>query len=86
MKVWISKYALSKGVYETNAESCFNMAVGLIKVGYAHFHKEGMDWHRDQHSALIRAENMRTNRIASLRKQIAKLENMRFNADKKGDL
>lgn len=82
MKVWISKYALTQGVYEIEAEDCFATAPGMItETGsrYAtYFHGEGKDWHRTRDGALLKAERMRAAKIASLRKQISRIEKMAF--------
>ena len=44
--------------------------------GVAYFHKN--EWHDDKGTAIARAEGMRVSKIASLKKQIAKLEAMKF--------
>ena len=78
MKVWNSKYALTKGLTAHNAEDCGG---GMVKIGPLwYLHGEGKEWHRTKESAVARAEQMRQQKIASLKKQIAKLENMRFNS------
>lgn len=72
--VWISKYALSKGVFDAYLEIHNDMACKWSE----YYHGEGREWHRTKESALKRAEEMRVKKIASLRKQIEKLEKMRF--------
>lgn len=42
------------------------------------FHGEGNEWHKIKESAISKAEKMRQKKIASLKKQIAKLKNMKF--------
>ena len=76
-KIWVTKYALSKGIFETEGEA---VGEGLFKAHkqYDYFHGEGRDWHRTKESAIVRAENMRIAKIASLKKQIAKLEKLSF--------
>jgi hypothetical protein len=80
VRIWISKYALSGSLIEAEAD---------IKEGTAtvqrngngwcdYFHAEGKEWHRTREGAEARAEAMRVAKIASLRKQIAKLEAMTF--------
>lgn len=78
--VWITKYALTKGVYAVeNVARCGSIDNGMIKVGnHGYFHGEGKDWHLTEASALARAEAMRTSRIAALRKQISALEKRVF--------
>ena len=79
MKVWITKYALTTGIYEIEAEitengSAYDMHASLPTF----YHKEGKDWHRTKESAIKKAEEMRQKKIESLKKQIEKLEEMRF--------
>jgi len=63
MKTYITKYALTKGILEMEGEIC----EGLCN-----------DWHRTIEAARSRAGAMRSKKIQSLKKQIAKLEGMRF--------
>ena len=66
MKVWITKYALTRGIIETeNLNNCYSG-------------KEYSWIHYDKNSAIQKAEEMRQKKIASLKKQIEKLERMRF--------
>lgn len=85
MKVWISKYALTQGVYEVEVETCFNIAPEMVvvkgevwKYGAQAFHRKGGDWHETRDSALREASRMKAAKIASLRKQIARLERLCF--------
>lgn len=76
MKVWISKYALSKGIY---AEEVSEEREGVVRSSdWAWLYVEGKQWHRTPEDALRRAEEMRVAKLASLRKQIAKVEKMDF--------
>ncbi len=80
MKAWITKYALTEGIIEADAT--------VITEGNAisvHFNGNlfanyfyGKDWHVTKDAAVLRAEEMRDRQIASLKKQIEKLEKMRF--------
>jgi hypothetical protein len=84
VKVWISKYALSDGLYEIEAERS-DFAPSMVttrKPGHVaqSFHVEGREWHLTRESAAERAEVMKAARIASLHKQIKKLERMSFAA------
>lgn len=85
MKAWITKYALSKGVIviecDDPAGTNFPGMVSGARSGiYTHFHGEGREWHRTGEEATKRAEEMRAAKIASLRKQIAKLEALTFDS------
>lgn len=82
--VWITKYALTDGIKETDAKHCVSScpsgsmidcpALGI----FATFHGEGKEWHRTRESAVKRAEEMRTKKIEGLRKSIKKLEALKF--------
>ena len=80
MKVWITRYALTDGILDTDAKVCFDAdATGnMISCDRGYFHGDGRDWHRTKEAALVRAEKMRQKKIASLKKQIEKLERMKF--------
>jgi hypothetical protein len=78
MKVWITKYALSTGIREAEVEesvSSLRMVVG--KAG-EFYHGEGKEWHRTEEAARVRANEMVQAKIASLKKQLVKLEAMKF--------
>jgi hypothetical protein len=84
MQVWITKYALTKGVILVeDAEDCGDeYATRMIRCpslgSFAVFHGEGKEWHKTKESAIAKAEEMRTKAIAAHLKGIAKLEKMRF--------
>lgn len=81
---WVTKYALTNGVIKVSGkvdhENEISSTVFTYRLPgdsydtYAH----GNDWHRTEQEALERAEKMRARKIASLKKQIAKLEAMKF--------
>lgn len=78
MKVWITKYALSSGISEQEADE---QDGDYIWVGSGPALRQMFtkgEWHLDEHSAKTRAEEMRVAKIASLRKSIAKLEKLKF--------
>lgn len=83
---WISKYALTRGIYSVDCDDPSPETPGLIAEhtgGYPQFyHGEGKDWHRTRTGAVARAEVMRLRRINSLRMQITALEKLSFG---KGD-
>lgn len=82
MKVWITKYALTDGIYAVEAQATHSERMVVFTRGesgntqYAHGH----DWHKTQESALARAEEIRAKRIKSLKKSLAELEKMEFKA------
>lgn len=83
VKVWISKYALSQGVYE---EDGVTLSTGDRNFAWkgALFVKLGRDAHYTEAEAMAAAEAMRKKKIAALHKQIKKLEGMSFVPAKKG--
>lgn len=79
MKVWITKYALTAGIIEAEGDIA---APGMISyhdaTGPARQFAHGKDWHTTERDAFNRAEEMRQKKIASLKKQIKKLEGMQI--------
>ncbi|MGL4965667.1 MAG: hypothetical protein ACRC67_30880 [Inquilinus sp.] len=77
MKVWITKYALTRGIQEVEAEHRGDDVVlpkgngfwGVIAKPH---------WHETREAAVARAEAMRKKRINTLKKQIARLAKMEF--------
>lgn len=82
MKVWITKYALTLGLFEANVEERAGGEVRLTDyLPSAHgflFHGEGREWHRTLESALARCEVMRDAKLKSLEKQAAKVRKLDF--------
>jgi hypothetical protein len=73
MKVWITKYALTSGVIETEAEisGTTKSPKSMIVCHLGYFHKP--DWHSTEVSALKRVKLMFVNRIKSLEEKIQSL-------------
>ena len=85
MKVWITKYALTQGIFTINAEVCQSDHTGEMisdtehrDFGGNYYHGEGREWHRDKFSAVKKAEEMRTKKISSLLKSIKKFQGLNF--------
>lgn len=78
MKVWITKHALTDGIYEIDAKECHIPSMvsggGLFET----YHGEGVEWHRTKESAIAKAEKMKIKAIASHKKSIARLEKLKF--------
>lgn len=74
-KFWISKYALTEGIQEVEGDLSQGEYVYYGSHGQA---KLGRDAHVDESKARAASESMRKKKIASLKKQIAKLEAMKF--------
>ena len=79
IKVFITKYALTEGITEADAELCDNYEmIRVKKKGHFDSYYHGEDWHRTRESAVKRAEIMRDRAIKSAEKKIAKLKNLQF--------
>lgn len=83
IKVWITKYALTQDIFEKEVEICLNSdpTGNMVKANdnfSEYYHGEGKEWHRDYESAKEKAEQMRLDKIKSLKKQIEKLEKLQF--------
>ena len=87
MKVFITKYALTKGIQEEQAKRSAQSPTTMIEVnptpenGYdftEYFHGEGEEWHLTRKSASATAEKMRRSKINSLQKEIEKMEELNF--------
>lgn len=85
MKVWITKYALTQGVYEAeviddcrDTDPSGNMIAVKEESFTPYYHGKGKEWHETKESAISKAEQMRQKKISSLKKQIEKLEKMKF--------
>lgn len=79
--VYITKYAITTGVYSAEADVKGDMAVQRVQrakgSGYAqYFH--GKDWHLTEDEALDRAEEMRIAKLKSLDKQMKKISALKF--------
>lgn len=79
MKVYITKYALTTGIIESEAdiiERDPKMIYTVINSYNVYFFKP--DWHQNKNEAIYKAEEMRKKKIASLEKQIEKLKKLKF--------
>lgn len=80
MKAYITKYALSKGIFEIEAER--SSIPDLIRTNsrgfFETFQREGINWHLSKDGAIEQAKRMRDNRIKALNKQIQKLNKLTF--------
>ncbi len=84
-KAYITKYSLGCGkilCVDAYLSTAGSGTMIVYKQGsydqYAH--GEGKDWHITLESAIARAESMKSAKIKSLKKSIAKLESMAFYA------
>jgi hypothetical protein len=77
---WITAYALSAGIQRKRVELCSDISADMVSVLDAARQEcyFGDDWHRDETSAIIRAEKMRAAKLASLDKQRARIAALSF--------
>ncbi len=81
MKVWITKYALTEGIEAIDGEIASDISENMfVQSGRTGRIYHGKEWHSTEESAIKRAEEMRIAKIASLKKQIARLEELEFKA------
>jgi Golgi nucleoside diphosphatase len=78
-EIWVVRRALSRGVYRRDVNGTFTTAPDYV-FSYAdhEVHMLGRDCAATEAEAVVLAEAMRVAKIASLKKQIAKLEKLRF--------
>lgn len=77
MNVWISKYALTKGIYEVEVNTTDSEYMIVDKNKPIRFYHKN-EWHKTKEDAIKRAIELRDKKIKSLEKQIDKLKNMEF--------
>lgn len=84
MQIWITKYALTTGIFVTEAEDDFDSLVGdainVIQKGACNGHQLYFrgNWHTTEEKAIAKAEKMKKLKIISLKKQIKKLQKLEF--------
>ncbi len=83
VKVWITTYALSGGIFEVEGTQSSHYPDLMVyrracDPGDHYAHGEDKQWHRTKQSAIVRATEMREKKLRSLQKQIAKLERLTF--------
>lgn len=72
--VWITRYALSSGVFKAEgAVSAEGSYCTIRRPGRISETFHGKDWHLDANSAFLRANEMRLKKMVSLRKSLANL-------------
>lgn len=80
MKVYITKYCLTQGIFEDEVEICSDVSTSMcesITNRYTYFHKPY--WQETKEEAIKHAEQMKERKIKALEKQIKKLKELKFN-------
>ena len=80
MKIFVTKYALTKGIEVVEAEACGDGTMKARGSWATYFHGEGKDWHKTHEASITRAKEMRKKKIGSLKKSLAKIKNINFGA------
>jgi hypothetical protein len=80
MKVYISKYALTKGIFELEVEDCGDGTVKHKNSGYCndYYHEEGKDYFLTKEDAIKKANELKEKKIQSIEKQLKKLKEIKF--------
>lgn len=79
MKVWITKYALERGVIEADAR-LLSLYENFARCdnGTQKYYFSGSEWSFKKEDAVAKANEMRQEEIERLKNQIKKLEEIRF--------
>lgn len=77
MRAWITKYALTDGVFEVDGEATQSGCLRYKSGDYYSF-VSGGDWHPTREQAVARAEDMRIRKLKSLDNQIKRVSSLRF--------
>jgi len=77
MKVYITKYALTKGILRREVNACAPATMVRDAINLGTFYHDD-EWHETWLAAYEKAEDMRQKKIQSLYKQIYKLERLEF--------
>lgn len=78
MKVWVTKYALTQGVYETSVDISQEFPKMATEFANQLQTYHGNDWHRTKPEAIKRAEDMRAAKLSSLAKSMKKIQALKF--------
>lgn len=80
MKMWIAKYALSKGIFETEVEARNRGSDYVYPLGSWNGLKVGRDAFAEKEKAVERAEELREKKVKSLNKQVKTILALNFDA------
>lgn len=78
MRVWVTVYALTRGVEEVEAELDDDGNALVGEVGSVRRFIRAIDVHKTPGSAYSRAINMRDTKLASLHRRMARLASLTF--------
>lgn len=75
---YITKYALTIGIFDVQAKTICSTSIKYLDNNLCNQYAHANEWHRTLSDAIVCANEMRAKKIASLKKQIAKLEVLNF--------
>jgi hypothetical protein len=82
---WISRYALTDGIFERYVEKMGNGIVWVVgdeddraSWTYGSFSVEGRDWHRTRAGAIERAKKMQAAKLKSIDRQRQRIAALKF--------
>ena len=78
IRVWITKHALTKGVYEIIVEQCSLDDTVKGPGTFEYYHGKGREWHLTKQSANKHAEILLAKKVKSLQKQLDRLRKTVF--------
>ena len=80
MKVWITKYALSRGIFEFDVDEPDpeypNTILLRFVLGHQYCHGEGRDWHRTRKAAIQRAKAMAKAQLKVMEKKALQMQRL----------
>jgi len=84
MKIWNTKYCLTDGITEHDAEVTGDCTMAVLPKTKANYrtvlHGEGKDWHRSREAAILRANEVKIKKLKSLDRQVKKISAIEFDS------
>ena len=78
MKVWITKYALTKGIFSLDVRMTSQPGMVCFQAKYCVTHYHRGEWHKTEEEACCKAKEMQQRKITSLQKQLDKIRLLNF--------
>lgn len=73
-----TKYALTQGIFETEAEPCKERHICCHKEGMFHTYYRKLYWHETKEEAIIHAKELQQKMLKSLEKKIKTISKLEF--------
>lgn len=78
MKVYVTKYALTQGILELEGSVDEEHSTMFVVPGAFRRYYHKPFWHETREDAVKHADTLKASKIASIKKQIKKLEELKF--------